>query len=323
MLPEAQAVLDAADAATRGTFDDRLREAINALFSLPEEDRRVRTAAIAEAIPTLGSTTGAGLLAVWFGGSVENGLDPTPTTPVLMQTLLDRCSRVQTNEEGQPTAGYTEDWATGTQLLGQGLVAHLVRVPERRAAYASDPEVVDVLESVEHLSAGVVWVLEVLRRKSGELVVVHATERAGVRVRYEEIANCFQLFTLMQAEFAGKMPGSGTADPEVVALATGQGDGKAHDSAWWHYGQPFSNEPNVVASVFGEAPVESIGEVDGERVMLLWPPVLEGRSWDSGFFGPPIAGSTPSVRVTEELTPVDLERWWQRLHLPVADGDSA
>lgn len=319
MRPEAQAVLEAANDCEAGTFDNRLRDAINVLFDLDDSERREIVRDIGRGIIELESPVGAGLLAVWFGGGVEQGRDPTPTTPILLETLLAWCRRVETTEDGEPIGELSEAISTGTELLGQGLVAHLTRARELRDEYAQNAEILEELDRVDHLLVGPTWVLEVLLRRSGELVVIHATEHVGVRVRYEEIGNCFHLFTLLQGAAASFLPGAETPDPRVLAAARGEPSGELSDSAWWHYGQAFANEPDLTSMVFGEASPDSLEVIEGERVMLVWPPVMDGRSWSDGFFGPPIASSQPAVRVLGELSPTEIATWVERLSLPRQD----
>ena len=93
------------------------------------------------------------------------------------------------------------------------------------------------------------------------------------------------------------------------------GNGSGADSAWWHYGDPNSPEPNAVASIFGEANVDSIPNIDGIQVMLLWPKIFQARSWDAGFFGPPIEASKPSFEIEEELDAASASSWFEKLKL--------
>lgn len=312
--PVIERVLAAAESNAGREFGPELQEALAALVEAPPESRGAAVLALALAIPRIESPTGAGLIAVWFGASVEGGLDPGPSTGPILEALLKCSQRIETDDDGEPTADPDEALLDGMELLGQALVAHLARAGELRGQAAAEDRIVDELARVEPFSVGAMWVLELLRRQSGELVVLNVAERSGVRVRYDEIANCFHLFTLLQAALVDRWP-AGELDDDVLAVARGEKQANVHDSAWWHYGQPFATEPDVVSMVFGEAEPCSIEEVDGEPVLLLWPKVLGSRSWDSGFFGPPIASSVPGVEVIEELHAEDVDHWWTRLGL--------
>lgn len=50
-------------------------------------------------------------------------------------------------------------------------------------------------------------------------------------------------------------------------------------------------------------------------MLLLWPPLLGSRSWDSGFFGPALEALPPDVIVEEELSPEACQRWFATLGL--------
>ena len=59
-----------------------------------------------------------------------------------------------------------------------------------------------------------------------------------------------------------------------------------------------------------------IASIDGTQVLLLWPPVLQSRSWNSGFFVPILEASLPDVEVLEVLPEEAVNTWWARLNLP-------
>jgi hypothetical protein len=204
----------------------------------------------------------------------------------------------------------------GVQLLGQALVAHLARSPRLRANIAASSEAVDELSRVEHLAVGATWVLHLLRQRSGELMVIHAEAGKGLRVAYENIANCFHLFTLLQGAIHRVMPGAKTPDARVLAAAVSDDETEVRDSAWWHYGQAHAKRADIAATVFGELGPESIAQVHGKQVLLLWNPVLQSRSWDSGFFRPILHAALPAVKLLGELTVEETSEWWAALELP-------
>lgn len=274
------------------------------------------------AIDTL-PINGAGWLAILFGSGVEGGSDPMSTAPALWKTF---CRRM---EEFPPTPTNDDDdlpdlsdeqfkIADGFQFLCQGLVAHLARLPEFVSELSADSDLCDRIDFLQNYSHGFAWIGELLRRSSGTLIVLHTESRRALRVKYENISNCFHLFTLLQAAIGDSLPGGRTTDPEIAATAKGSTYVEGSDSAWWHYGNPLSTEPNMVASIFGEAPVNTIPTIDDQQVVILWPPVLKGRSWDTGFFGPPIAASQPVVTLEAELEIAEAEAWFQRVGIQAA-----
>jgi hypothetical protein len=120
---------------------------------------------------------------------------------------------------------------------------------------------------------------------------------------------------LLQDALANKLPTENKADSAIVEIAQGHYSAPGNDVAWWHYGDPRSNTPNIVASIWGEGPVSQILPINGERVMLLWPPILAGRSWESSFFGPPLEAMPPSVVIQEELRLDTCEAWLNALRI--------
>ena len=307
-------ILAAASAQRGAQFSNELRDAINAIDDSSDfRDARLR---IAPRLAGLDSAMGAGFLAVWLGGGVEGGLDPEPTTLPILDAMLKWTRTIRTDPEGINKEEPDADTILGLERLGQGLVAHLARAPAQRVQLAAREQVIAELERVEHISAGPLWVLELLRKRSGTLWVIHVEGRKGVRVVYENISNCFHLFTLLQGALAGKMPGAKRASQQVLAVARGEVAGTAGDSAWWHYGVGPCPKADLAGSVWGEANPDSIPKIDGQQVVLLWPMVLSSRSWDAEFFGPFLMASPPSVTVTEELTTSQIDEWWARLGLP-------
>ena len=313
-MTPAEAILSAANAATGSEFPPDLIDAINAIGDLPEEERFAAQASLIQSLPEITSPSGAGMLAVWLGAGVERGADPQPAIAPMLATLLRWSREVATDADGGG-AGPDGDLDTGMQMLGQGMVAHLSRAPEQIAEIQKRAEVVTELERAEPHSVGVTWVLELLRQQSGELVVLHATERAGFRLAYHNLSNCFHLFTLIQGALAGKMPGSRKASEETLAVARGELDQAASDDAWWHFGQADVPSADLSGMIFGEAGPDSIASIDGQQVLLLWPPVMGSRGWDGGFFGPILHARPPKVALLSPLAGPEVARWYTRLGL--------
>jgi hypothetical protein len=242
-----------------------------------------------------------------------------PTLGPILETLLKWSETVETPNEDEVEDEYEvevqETTLIGMERLGQGLVAHLTRCPSERERIAKRTEIIDELERGATFSVGAMWVAEIFRKRSGLLLVIHAEERKGVWVQYENISNCFHLFSLLQRALVGIMPGAKEPSPEVLKALEGNLEENAWDGACWHYGQGTSATASLDASIWGEASPDSIERIDDNQVMLLWNPIMENRTWDRGFFGPRIMSAPAQVTVVNELTAEQLEGWWKRLKL--------
>ncbi len=288
-----QEVLRAAQAQTGDGISDELRDNLNSLGQ--HSERREARLVIASKLSGLTSPVGAGLLAIWLGAGVENGISPEPTAMPIVEAMLRWSRSIPVREDQDVVNGEPpSDTIIGMERLGQGLVTHLARSSQQRFEITERPEIIAELERVEHISAGAMWVLEVLRKCSGRLVVIHAESRKGVLVRYENISNCFHLFTLLQGVLVKVMPDARRPSPQTLAVACGEQNEIAHDHAWWHYGRGDVPEANFSGSVWGEASPLSIPRIYGEQVLLLWRPILGSREWDGNFFGPFLMEAPPS-----------------------------
>ena len=313
-------VLTAAEWQQQDSFSNELRQALSALAMHPESsDARPQ---IAARLQHLQSPIGVGFLFVWLGAAVENGFDPEDTAIPLLETFLKWTRTVQTASEGSEAEDPPVEKNTliGLERMGQGLVAHLSRTPELTRRLSRDKAVTRELERVSHLSIGALWILELLRKRSGSLVVLHGSELSGFRLDYEHLSNCFHLFTLLQGALAGKMPGAQRASADVLAVAMGESSNAVSDTAWWHYGTCAHPQPDVMASIWGEADPALISAIDGQAVMVLWPLVMANRSWDSGFFGPILMSMPPRVTVNSEMSVDEVQEWRARLKLPAISG---
>jgi len=316
------------------TFSGELRQALNALAMHPEANEA--RPQIAARLQYLQSPIGTGFLSVWLGAGVENGLDPENTALPLLEVFLKWTRTIETvleDERAEVADGDSDSEADseadvnadppadpktlmGLERMGQGLVAHLSRTPKLTARLSRNDAVTKELDRVSHLSLGALWVLELLRKRSGSLVVIHGTELRGFRLAYEHLSNCFHLFTLLQGSLAGKMPGARHAKAEVLSVARGESSGEVSDTAWWHYGICTVPHADLMASVRGEADPATIPAVEGQQAMILWPMAIAGRSWDSGFFGPILMSLPPRVTVTSALSVEEVREWRTRLNLP-------
>ena len=175
-------------------------------------------------------------------------------------------------------------------------------MPDFVKTISQDAGILNRIEFIESYSHGFTWVNEVLLRQSGTILLLHTDSRRGWMMDYENVTNCFHLFSLIQNVAVGVIPGAPSEREPILLESSTSGEFcEAGDTAWWHYGDPLSNEPAVEAMIFGEMYVASIPEVDGQKVILLWPSILESRGWDAGFFGPCIESSKPTSKIASEL----------------------
>jgi hypothetical protein len=306
-------VLAAASSQPSGPFCDALRDALNALAGSGQlaEGRR----AVASQLAKVTSPMGAGYLAVWLGAGVEAGIDPEPTALPILDAMLRWTRTLHATHRSPETLA-------GLEPLGQGLVAHLARSPSHRTYLQAREDWIAELERAEAFSPGPGWVLELLRKQSGQLVVLHLEQRRGFQMMYENLSNCFHLFTLLQAALVGKVPDARGADAKSLAVARGEAFEAASDSACWHYGRGDLPTSDIGGSIWGEASPSQIPRIDGTQVLLLWPPILGSRSWEAGFFGPYLQAMPPSVVLTDELNSEQVDAWWAKLKLPTLEKKS-
>ena len=311
-------VFKAANAESGDNWSDAIRRTLSSLGEVPGELHDELRTRIAEGLPELSSAPGAGALAIWLGSQVEGGAPAEHSAAPILRALLKWSRTIETVDEESEVEPSEPDEETliGMSRLGQGLVAHLSRSPDTRAAAFQDVETVLELSRTQHVSVGALWVVSLLQQCSGELIVLHATQKKGVRVVYRNIGNCFHLFSLLQGALAGTMPGARSPSAKVLQVASGKQSWEATDEAWWHYGRPDSSEANLGSSIFGEQSPSEIPRIAGSQIILLWPPILKNRSWDSGFFGPVIAASLPSVELSGTLSDEEDASWRIKLNLP-------
>jgi hypothetical protein len=316
-------VIDAANSHRGREPSQVFRDALNALVALDGTEAEQKRSHVAAALPNVTSPCGAGFLAVWLGAGVEGGADPCPQTPLLIDCLLRFTRQVRTDDEGFTEGEMDDELTIGLELLAQGIVAHLSRDTTTLRTLQSNEEIVGELERVESCSAGPMWILELVRKASGRIIVMHGEQPLGARVEYRNISNCFHLFTLLQAALAGSMPGARKINFDILAVARGEHLATCSDEAWWHYGQPVVGPPDIMTSVFGEQNPRSIGSIDGQQIILLWPPILGSRAWDAGFFGPALHAAPAEVHLIEMLSAEEVTMWRQRIGLPDAGSSKA
>lgn len=306
-------------------MSSHLVAALNAFADLTGANRADIAKRLAMGLQSLASPSGIGKLAIWIGAIVEGGADPADTLDPLIEAFMrlsQTLPRISEDDEDAEEALVPHgETLVGMQYLGQSIVSHLSHGKGLKARLKSQPGICEEIDRVAPVSIGASWIQEILRQRSGELLVLHGIEAKGFQLAYENIGNCFHLFSLLQAALENRMPGSKKTSSETMDAARGKVTSQAaHDQAWWHYGQGTQPKAELKSMVFGEANPDSIATIDGKQVILLWPNVME-RGWDGGFFSPSLKVAAPDVRVVAELSAEDVNRWRERLGLkPASTG---
>ena len=265
---------------------------------------------------------GVAWILVTFGGLAESSETTDVTFDAVWNEFLAWLPNLpkveeEDGEESEPPeiTAEEQEWLDPFPMICQSVVSHLARSPERHAELRTDAALMERLSELRYWSHGAIWVEEALQRISGPLIVLHPESGKGFRLRFENVANCFHLFTLIQNALENKLPGARTPDPHVVAVARGQISDVAYDEAWWHYGNPHSPTPNLMASIWGEGVVDDIPIINGVRCILLWSMIMGSRGWDGNFFGPAIQSMPSDVTIEAELTKEECQEWFQQLKI--------
>jgi hypothetical protein len=265
-------------------------------------------------------------IAVASGTVVEGGASAELSGPALFDLLRSWLSRLpevtkQTDLLSEPTPEQGE-LLNLFKYLCQSVVTHLARLPVQRAALGQDLALLERLGELQGYSHGAVWVREALLKSSGPLILLHPPSGIGLRLNYSNVSNCFHLFSLLQTAVGTRIPGGRPPDETIAWVARGKSNDVVSDEAWWHYGSALSNKPNIAASIWGEGVVREIPLVDGMPVVLAWPPILNGRSWDGNFLGPHLDAMPADLVIERELTAEESQslleklriakkKWWQ------------
>jgi hypothetical protein len=312
-----EVVLEAAAVEDDPQMSPRLHAALRDIADLGDDQQEQACAMLASKLDGIPSAIGAGFVAVMLGAAVERGIPAEIACESIRRLFIKWCRTVRTEPEdsGYADSPVDESVVEGLQLLGQALVAHLRRDPDAMHAARMDEAFVSELNRIEHLSLGAIWVKELISKRSGELLVIHISGKAGFRVAYRNISNCFHLFTLLQAVLSSEVPDGKGTDPDLLAAARSGKSGESADSAWWHYGRGDAPVRSLDSTIWGEGSPDEIPVVDGMQVILLWPPLLQHRGWDSSFFGPSIQSAPASVELLERLPPEEFSSWWHKLEI--------
>lgn len=296
---------------------DHFREAIHALLYGCKALQEDPVQAVLSALPQITVPRSAGMTAVWLGAAVEGGKDPKVSYASVRQILERLMSDIIPATEDCAMRA-ADDVLEAVQRVAMSMVAHLSASEALYQEFRQDTGLIRKLEQIEHGSAGAMWLMQMARQCSGELVVLNVVQEEGALVRYANLSNCFHLFTLLQGALSRWLPLKERPSATLIDQARGRelemDDGQDH--ARWHFGQAAFPMRELRGSVWGEGSPMEIGSVDGQQVLLLWPLILQSRSWDGGFFTPFLDRSLPDVQVIRDLTAGEFESWRTRLQLP-------
>jgi hypothetical protein len=259
----------------------------------------------------------AAWIAVAFGTLVERGVSAALSGPAVLDYLRSLLPGLPApGSEENPRPEPPPEQATliaQFQYLCQAAVAHLARLSTERQAMGQDAALLERLDELAVYTPGALWVREALLKTSGTLVLLHVASGTGLRLWYTNVSNNFHLLSLLQTAVGTAIPGGRVADDTIALMARGKASESITDEAWWHYGDATSPKSNVMASVWGELLVRDIPRVNGEQVILLWPPILARRTWDAGFLGPHLDAMPADAGVERMLTPEECKAWLEQL----------
>lgn len=248
---------------------------------------------------------GAAWIAIVIGSAVERGV-PAASAGESIVGLFRQWVEALTS--GNATKEHEE----ALPSIGQATVAHLSRMPERRAALAADSGWMRLLEECEERSHAITWVRALLLRRAGQLFVVHADSRRVVKMQFAGVSNCFHLFSLIQTETGSRLPGGEAPDPKIAAAARGDDSVTGSDRAWWHY-QLRGSKVAVGESAWGEAHIDTLMQKDGTYAVALWSTILSSRTWNTGFFSPTLEADPSTIEWVTELEGAEAQAWCDQL----------
>jgi hypothetical protein len=259
----------------------------------------------------------AAWIAVALGTVVERGASAELSGSAVLEylrSMLPRLPAPASEQGAAPDPTYEQTTLLGQfQYLCQSSVTHLARLPLLRHAMGQDAALLDRLDELGGFTPGAFWVREALLKTSGTLVLLHVESGTGLRLWYTNVSNNFHLLSLLQTAVGTRIPGGRVADDTIALMARGKASESISDEAWWHYGSATSPKADVKASIWGEGLVRDIPCVNGEQVILLWPPILASRSWHSGFLAPHLDAMPADAGVERILTPDECKAWLEQL----------
>ncbi|MBP3953989.1 hypothetical protein J8F10_01575 [Gemmata sp. G18] len=272
--------------------------------------------------PFRGST-----IALNCGTLVEIGGDPGLVFPHVLAELPRHLAltRRAHEKEAAPSALFDADAdaaksAGGLRYLLLATMTVICRSAEYRQALRADPEIVENIFALQEQYSEANFVAQVLSLTDGlDLFVLAPKERKGFRLALDAVSTNAHLFTLLQGALIGGGHLAGEpVDPEVIAIATGE---SAHprlltDHARFHFdiwSGSLEDPMGTLISLPVEETPAAIPRLDGQRIVIVGPPVLGGRGWDSNFFANIHDALKSRAEVVEVLPEAEVTRWLERI----------
>lgn len=269
-----------------------------------------------------------GVIALNCGTLIEMGGDAALVAPHLLAEVprhLALARRAREQPAGAPAALFDADpdaarAAAGLRYLLLATMATICRKAEYRQALRTNPDVVSAIEFLRDGHTEADFVAQVLSYTDDlELLVLAPAEGKGFRVQCEAVATNAHLFTLLQGALIGGGHLAGDpVDADVIAVATGADPaaGVLTDHARFNFVTWPGSVDNAVDTLI-TLPVEvspaAIPALDGRRILLVGPPLLGSRGWDSNFFANIHDALKSRAEVVEVLPPEQVEVWLARI----------
>lgn len=266
------------------------------------------------------------IMALLCGTLIEWGADPAELAGVLLARLPGFLALAESvaaaADDNDPTTLYSKQpdafkaWQSLSLML-LPTMAVLARGAEFRQAARGDDGLMRGIEALRDRNREANFVAQVLSFTDDlEVVVIHPDEGKGFRVRLEAVNTMAHLFTLLHAELinGGHLPGRPLPD-DLLGVATGELPHEAllTDSARWQFYTWRGLRPDGTLAggdmstwLFVEDTPEAIPEFEGERIVVLGPPVLGSRMWDSNFFANIHDALRSRAEVIEVLSPEEV-----------------
>ena len=302
-----------------GRVDARFNEAAQAFYVGAKAQPKIVSRAARElrSLPP----PGAAILANMLGTIAETVGAPERSGSAVWELYLAWLPQVHRGfSSRKPLSPRQQQLLEAFQLVSRSVVSHLAMMPEERRLAGENAGLMRQLQDLQDHTPGAAWVRQMFLCHSDELIVLHQPSGRGFRLRYENIANCCHLFTLIQAAFGETLPGGREPNKFIVDMArcvTLVEEGT--DEAWWHYSAP-AGQPGIDTTIEGEASVDSIPRIDGTQVILLSPAAAGAPLWDTSFFTPQLFAMPANVVIESELTVAESGEWLAKAGMPVVQG---
>jgi len=271
----------------------------------------------------------AAVMALVCGTLVEWGADSTEFGNLMLARLPGFLALAESVAEHAETVAGEELYAAspdgfsawqGLSLMLLATMAVMTRRVDFRQAARTDAELVLSLVALRDRNKEADFVATTLSYTDGlEMIVLHPEEGRAFLVELEAVNTNFHLFTLLQGELVGGGLLSGEpVDPAVIGVARGEVPHEAlvSDQARFHFYnwaglQPDGTlaENDMATWVWGEAHPEEIPEFEGIRMLILGPPLMGVKPWDSNHFANIHDALRSSARVVQVLPEDQVAGW--------------